>query len=125
MGSVLTRFDYRVMVRMNKLADAAELLLSHQLSFGINFVVQQMILACNIALEINLSWLMLDLDSKNTHTFCSRDRLGEELELNVAYHYMLESFQAFYGKTVTVQWHFGNGPDRPATSFHMSCEGLR
>ena len=125
MGSVLTRFDYRVMVRMNKLADAAELLLSHQLSFGINFVVQQMILACNIALEINLSWLMLDLDSKNTHTFCSRDRLGEELELNVAYHYMLESFQAFYGKTVTVQWHFGNGPDRPATSFHMSCGVLR
>ncbi len=38
---------------------------------------------------------------------------------------MLESFRALYGKTVTVQWHFGNGPDRPATSFHMSCEGLR
>jgi len=43
----------------------------------------------------------------------------------VAYHYMLESFRALYGKTVTVQWHVGNGPDRPATSFRMSCEGLR
>jgi hypothetical protein len=38
---------------------------------------------------------------------------------------MLESFRALYGKTITVQWHFGNGADRPATSFHMSCEGLR
>ena len=82
-------------------------------------------MACNVALEINPSWLMLDLDSKNAHTFCSRERLEEELELNVAYHYMLESFRALYGKTVTVQWHFGNGADTPATSFHMSCEGLK
>jgi hypothetical protein len=81
-------------------------------------------LACYIALEINPSWVMLDLDSKNAHTFCSRERLEEGLEMNVAYHYMLKSFRALYGKTVTVQWHFGNGPDRPATSFHMSCEGL-
>jgi hypothetical protein len=38
---------------------------------------------------------------------------------------MLEYFRALYGKTVTVRWHFGNGPDRPATSFHILCEGLR
>jgi hypothetical protein len=38
---------------------------------------------------------------------------------------MLESFRALYGKTVTVQWHFGNGANKPTTSFHMSCEGLR
>jgi len=38
---------------------------------------------------------------------------------------MLESFRALYGKTVMVQWHYGNGPDKSATSFHMSCEGLR
>ncbi len=38
---------------------------------------------------------------------------------------MLESFRALYGKTITVPWHFGNGPARPATSFHMSCEGRR
>ena len=84
-----------------------------------------MILVCNIALEINTSWLMLDLDPKKCHTFCSRDMMEEDLELNVAYHYMLESFRALYGKTITVQWHFGNGPDMHATSFHMSCEGRR
>ncbi len=61
-GSALTRFDCRVMVRINRLAVAAELLLSHQFSVGINGGVQQVVLACNIALEINPSWLMLDLD---------------------------------------------------------------
>jgi hypothetical protein len=49
----------------------------------------------------------------------------EEYEINVAFHYTLESFLALYGKTATVQWQFGNGPNRPATSFHLSCEGLR
>jgi len=125
-GSVLTRFICRVMVRMNRLAVVVELLLSHQFSFGINGGgVQQVIMACNIALEINPSWLMMDHDSKNAHSFCSRGRLDEELELNVAYHYILESFRALYGKTVTVQWYYRNGADRPATNFHMSCEGLR
>ena len=38
---------------------------------------------------------------------------------------MLESFRALYGKTIVVQWHFGNGADKPATSFHISCYGLR
>ena len=85
-GSVLTRFRCRVMVRMNGMAVATELLLSRQFSFGINGDVQQVIMACNVTLEINPSWLMLDLDSKNAHTFCSRERLEEELELNVAYH---------------------------------------
>jgi hypothetical protein len=113
------------MVRMNRVAVAAELLLSHQFSFGINEGVQQVIMARNIAIEINSSWVMLYLDSKNAHTFCSRERLEEELELNAAYHYMLESFRAIYGKTVTIrEWHYGNGPDMPATSFHTSCEGL-
>ena len=51
--------------------------------------------------------------------------MEEELELDVAYHYILESFRALYGKTITVLWNFGNGADKPATSFHMSCEGLR
>ncbi len=67
---------------------------------------------------------MLDLDAKNAHTFCSRGKLEEELELNVAYHYMLKSFKALYGKTGTIQWHYGNGPDIPSTSFHLSCEGI-
>jgi hypothetical protein len=77
-------------------------MISHQFSFGINGGVEQVILACNIALDINPSWLMLDLDSKNAHTFCSWDGLEEELDLNVAYHYMLESFKALYGKSVTI-----------------------
>ena len=52
--------------------------------------------------------------------------LEEELELNAAYHYyMFESFQALYGKTTTVRWHYGNRADRLATSFHLSCKGLR
>jgi len=93
MGFVLTRFSRRVMVRMNKILVTTELMLSHPFSFGINAGVQQVILAYNIALEINPSWLMLDLDSKNAHTFCSRDMLEEELELHVAYHYMLESLR--------------------------------
>jgi hypothetical protein len=61
-GSVLTRFGSRVMVRMNRQAVAAELLLSHKFSFSINGGVQQVIMACNIALEINPSWIILDLD---------------------------------------------------------------
>jgi len=48
-GSVLTRFGCRAMVRMNRVAVAADLLLSHQFSFGINGGVQQVIMACNIA----------------------------------------------------------------------------
>ena len=82
-------------------------------------------MACNIALEINPSRVILDMDSKNAHSFCSRGRLEQELELNVAYHRMLESFRALYGKTFTVQWHYGNGAVRPATGFHLSCKGLR
>jgi len=54
-GSVLTRFGCRVMVRMNRMVVAAELLLSHQFSFCIDGGVQQVILACNVALEINPS----------------------------------------------------------------------
>ena len=114
------------MVRMHGVTIAEELLLSYHFYFGINGRgVQQVIMACNIALEINPSWAMLDMDSKNAHTFSFRDMLEEELELNVAYHCMLESFRAIYGKTVTLQWHYGNGVDIPATSFHLSYEGLR
>jgi hypothetical protein len=68
---------------------------------------------------------MLDLDSANAHTFFSRDSLEAELELNIVYHYLLKTYRELYGKNVTVQWHFGNGHDRPSTSCHMSCEGLR
>jgi hypothetical protein len=49
-GSVLTRFGCRVLVMMNRMAVAAQLLLSHQFSFGVNGGVQQVILGCTIAL---------------------------------------------------------------------------
>ena len=73
---------------------------------------------------------MMDLDSKNAYTFCSRDKPEEELELSVAYHYMLESFRAIYTKIVTVQWHFGNmdRTDLPQASTclaNASCKGTR
>jgi hypothetical protein len=54
-GSGLTRFGCIVMVRVNRLAVAEVLLLSHQFFFEINGGVQQVLLACNIALEINFS----------------------------------------------------------------------
>ena len=51
--------------------------------------------------------------TSDAHTFCSRDRVEEELESDIIYHYLLESFRALYGKTVTPQWHYGDGPDHP------------
>jgi hypothetical protein len=104
---------------------AEQLLLSHQLLFGISGGAQQVILVCTTTLEINPTWLILDMDSENAHTFCSRDKLEEELEINVVYHYMMKSYIAIYGKTVAIQWHFGNGQDSQPTSFKMSCEGLK
>ena len=65
------------------------------------------------------------MDLKNAHTFSSRDKAEEELESGVIYHYLLEVFRSLYGKTLTPQWHYGNGPDRPPTSVHMSVDGLR
>jgi hypothetical protein len=91
------------MVKMNIVVLAEQLLLSHQFSFGINGGVQQVIHACTITLEINPTWLMLDMDSENAHAFCNWDKLEEELEINVVYHYMLMSYRALYGKIVTAQ----------------------
>ncbi len=105
------------MARMNKVAVAEQFLLSHQFSFGVNGVVQQVILACTTTMEINPTWSMLYVDSKNTHTFCIQDKLEVELELNIVYPYMLKSYMTLYGKAVTLQWHFGSGPDSRPTSF--------
>ena len=64
MSYVLTCFGCRVMVRMNKIAVAKELLLSHRFSvMGITEGCNKSFwIACNIALEINPSWVMMDLD---------------------------------------------------------------
>ena len=66
-GSVLTRFGFGVLVRMNRLAVAGQLLHSHQFSFGINGGVQQVILGCTIALQVHPSFVQIDLDLKNAH----------------------------------------------------------
>ncbi len=66
-----------------------------------------------LALHLNSEFLKLGLDLKNAHTFSSRDRNEEELESDVIYHYLLEVFRSLYGKTVTPQWHYEDGPDRP------------
>jgi len=107
-GSVLTRFGCIVMVKMNRVMVADQLLLSRKCSFMINGDVHQVILTCTITLEINPSWIMLDLDSDNAHTLCSRDKLEVELEINLVYHYMLMSYKDIYRKTLTFQSHFGN-----------------
>jgi hypothetical protein len=92
-GSVIARFGCRILVRLNTQAVAAELLLSHQFSFGVDGGIQQVIPACSMALQVNQEALMLDLDSANAHTFCSRDSLEDELESNIIYHYLLEAYR--------------------------------
>ena len=76
-------------------------------------------------MQVHTSFVQIDLDLRNVHTFCSRDRVEEELESEIIYHYLLESFRALNGKTATPQWHYGEGSDRPPTSCHMSIDGLR
>jgi len=87
--------------------------LSHQFFVGINEGVQQVILDCTVALQVHPAFVQIDLDLGSAHTLCSRDRVEEELESNIIYHYLLESFKSLYGKTVTPQWHYGEGPDPP------------
>ena len=84
-----------------------------------------MILGCTLALHVHPSFVQIFLDLRNAHTFCSRDKAEEETESDIIYHCLLESFWALYGKTVTPKWHYGDGPDRPPTSCHMSIDGLR
>ena len=84
-----------------------------------------MILGFTLALQVHPSFVQIDLDLRNAHTFCSRDRVEEELEYDDIFHYRLESFMALDGKTVTPQWHYGDSPDRPPTSCHMSIDGPR
>ena len=61
-GSVLTRFGCRVLVGMNRIAVAAQLLLSHEFSFGVNGGVQQVILGCTLAFQVHPSFVQIDLD---------------------------------------------------------------
>jgi len=107
------------------MAVVAQLLLSHQFSFGINGGVEKVIMGCTIALQVHPSFVQIDLDLRNAHTFCSRDRVEEELESDIIYHYLLKSFRGLYGKTVTPRWHYGDGSDGLPTSCNMFIDGLR
>ena len=83
-----------------------------------------MLFCVSLTLQLNPNFVEINLDLKNAHTFSSRDKSEEELESDVIYHYLLEVFRSLYGKTVTPQCHFGNGPDRPPASVHMSVDGF-
>ncbi len=85
-GYVITRFGCRILGRMNKIQVAENLLLYHQFSFRIKGGVQQVILGLTLALELNPTFVGIDLDLKNAHTFSSRDKTEEELEGDIIYH---------------------------------------
>ena len=42
--------------------------------------------------------LQTDFNLRNAHTFCSRDKAEEGLVSDIMFNYMLETFQALYGK---------------------------
>jgi len=104
-GSVITRFGCRILIRMNRLAVAEVLLLSHQFSYGIKGGVQQVILGITLSLLLNPDFMEIDLDLKNAHTFSSRDKIEEELESDVIYNYLVEVFGSLYGRTLAPLWH--------------------
>jgi len=87
--------------------------------------VQQVILTRSLALQVHESFVQTDFDLRNAHTFSSRDGMEEELESDILFHYMLETFRALYGRNVTPQWHYGDGPDRPPTSYHMPIDNVK
>jgi hypothetical protein len=123
-GSVITRFGCNILVKMNRLAVAETLLLSHQFSFGFNGGVQQIILGISLFLQLNPLSVEINMDLANAHTFCSRDKTEEKLESDIIFHYLLEVFRALYGIIVTPQWYYGDGPDRPPIRVHMSIDGF-
>ena len=73
----LTRLDSKVLLRRNKVAVAKQFLFSRRFSFRINAGMQHDILAYTISLKTSLNKIMIDIGSKNAHTFRSRDILEE------------------------------------------------
>ena len=112
-GSVIMSVGYMVLVRMKRIAMANQLFLTHKFSFGINKGVQQVILECYLLLQVHPSFVHIDLDLRNAHIFCSRDIAEEELESDIIFQYMLETFRAVHGNTMTPNKHYGKGHDRP------------
>jgi len=82
-------------------------------------------MGCLVALQNNPEWVLGQFDMRNAHTDCSRGPIWQELEADAYFHLLIQIFICLYGENCTPQWHFGNGPDQPPTSCHMSWEGPR
>jgi hypothetical protein len=54
--------------------------------------------ACRI-----IGGVMLDLVSKHAHIFRSRDKVADEIKINIVYHYMLMSYRELCGKKIIPQ----------------------
>ena len=98
---------------------------SNQISYGVPGGVQQVIMGCIVALQNNPGWVLFQGDMANAHTDCSRDLIWKGLQADSFFHFLIQIFLCLYGNNCTPQWHFGNGPDQPPTSMHMSIDGLR
>ena len=124
-GSVITWFGCRILVRMNMLAVAENLLLSHQFSFGIKGGVQHVILGI-----LFLSTTKPSLRGNRPRPLkCSHLQLTGQGRRRDGKRYHLSlpsgSFQGSLREDIYPQWHYGDGPDRPPTRVHMSIDGFR
>jgi len=90
-GSMLTRFSCRSLLRLNRTGLAERMLRSNQFSYGILGGVQQVILDCTVALQCKPTFLLGDFDLKNAHTDCSRGLIWEEL-MNDTYFSLLDTY---------------------------------
>ena len=103
-GSALSRFACRVLLRLHRTEIAARLLSdSHQISYCIPGGVQQVIIICAAALHRNPDWVCSQWDMSNAHTTCSRGRCWEELESVAVYNFLQPVFLSLYGRRVTPQ----------------------
>jgi hypothetical protein len=123
-GALLCIFSVRSVLKMKRKGIAEVLLRSNQLSFGVPGGVHQVITGYTVALQNNPYWVMGKFDLRKAHTDCYRGLIWQELEADPFFHFLIQIF-ILYGENCTPQWHFGNGPDQPPTSCHMSREGLR
>ena len=123
-GAMPTRFSVRSVLRMKRKGIAEVLLRSNKFSYGVPGGVQQVIIGCTVALQNNPTWVLGQFDLRNAHTDCSRGLIWQELEADTYFHFLMQILFCMYGDNFTPQWHFGNGPDQPPTSCHMSREGL-
>ena len=124
-GSVLTRFPVRALLKLNREAILSHLISSHQFSFGVSGGPVKVAFIVTVGLQSNPSWVMMEGDFKNAHTGCARARILEELLANPALHPLIPVFNFLYGTSSSPLWHFGDGPGEDFTSEHLSVEGLR